>query len=252
MFLSIFHTVIFDSSASQQYCKPSVTKERLFHDFALLCWSKDELAKFISSNEMFAHWLNHPYRQPISLFSIFIGLSIIWTIKSYFSSWRERCAAAARTTSKLAPQEAANPNSRASQSAPQTVDCKTMSPPETPVRHEVTPFFAGSDSNDSPSTIGVHVPFGIGKHVDGRTGRVSTPEYQTPFIDNSDQRNFSALAKTAPSSYNTLQQNCILNEDGTPTKKYGPDSRKGDNRALGSRKTSSVYDSPTRTWGNKK
>ena len=52
------------------------------------------------------------------------------------------------------------------------------------------------------------------------TGRISTPRYQTPFGIPTHSRNYSSLARTAPVSYETLQDTGMLNWDGTPTKKW--------------------------------
>jgi hypothetical protein len=129
-----------------------------------------------------------------------------------------------------------------SSSAHQANNANDSPTPATPGFRGTTLHPDSTDLNRYPSLVDNHVPFGIGKNLDNRTGRLSTSGYQIPFIT---QRNFSGLTKSAPVSYDTLQRNGMLNLDGTPTRKYSPGSRE-DNRM------SPVYDSPTRTWGNKK
>ncbi|KAF2471447.1 uncharacterized protein BDR25DRAFT_314016 [Lindgomyces ingoldianus] len=52
-----------------------------------------------------------------------------------------------------------------------------------------------------------------------RTGRLSTPGYQTPVPTAFLKRDFSSMARLAPEGYKTLQQYGMLDENGTPTKK---------------------------------
>ena len=140
----------------------------------------------------------------------------------------------ARIVQDLAEQELTHHIPAPPLSTRQANDINILNPLETPVRHGATPN--GVDADSPPS--------GIGKNVNERTRRLFTPGYQTPF---NSKRNFSCLAQTASVSYATLQRNGVLSPDGTPTKKYSPDSRKANGQEI-----SQVYDSPTRTWGNMK
>lgn len=92
--------------------------------------------------------------------------------------------------------------------------------PQTPLRPELIPAINGADANGPPSVTGNHALFVVADNIGDRTGRVSTPGYQTPFVDNLNRRNFSDLAKTAPVSYDTLQRNGFLDTAGTPARKY--------------------------------
>ncbi|KAF2243274.1 hypothetical protein BU26DRAFT_114831 [Trematosphaeria pertusa] len=82
--------------------------------------------------------------------------------------------------------------------------------PSTPHPHHFSSPSAPATTNLDVSTIHVH------QH---RTGRVSTPGYQTPFADAFANRDFSVLQKYAPETYAVLQEKGLLNKDGTPTKK---------------------------------
>jgi hypothetical protein len=52
-----------------------------------------------------------------------------------------------------------------------------------------------------------------------RTGRVTTPGYQTPFAIKLQKQDFSLLVREAPESFRTLQKAGMFDENGTPTKK---------------------------------
>lgn len=189
------------------------------------------IIQLVSTNEALVALYHYLCQQPVSMFLYAIGASIFWIISSHLSSWKVRRA---RIVQRLAEEEPTHHIPAPPSSTRQANDPKIPNPLETPVRHGATPN--GVDA-DNPTS-------GIGKNVNDRTGRFSTPGYQTPF---NPKRNFSGLTQTASVSYNTLQRNGVLNPDGMPTRKYSPDSRKGNGQEI-----SQVYDSPTRTWGNMK
>lgn len=63
-----------------------------------------------------------------------------------------------------------------------------------------------------------------------RTGRISTPGFQTPFSKQMPtgllgRNHYAELRTTAPENFATLQQIGLLDEDGTPTKKMLQDQR---------------------------
>ena len=187
--------------------------------------------QLVSANEALTALHHYLSQQSVSIFSYAVGAGILWIISLHLSS---RKARRARIVKCLAEQEPTHHIPAPPSSTRQANDPKIHNLPETPVRHGATPNSIGADSS----------PSAIGRNVNDRTGRLSTPEYQTPF---NPKRNFSGLAQTASVSYATLQRNGVLSPDGTPTKKYSPDSRKGNGQEI-----SQVYDSPTRTWGNMK
>ena len=189
------------------------------------------ITQLVSANEALAALYHYFCQKPTFMFLYAIGASILWIISSHLSS---RKARRARIVQRLTEQGPTHHIPAPPSSTRQANDPKIHNLPETPVRHGATPNSIGADSS----------PSAIGRNVNDRTGRLSTPEYQTPF---NPKRNFSGLAQTASVSYATLQRNGVLNPDGTPTKKYSPDSRKGNSQEI-----SQVYDSPTRTWGNMK
>ena len=189
------------------------------------------IIQLVSTNEALAALYHYLCQQPVSMFLYAIGASIFWIISSHLSSWKVRRA---RIVQRLTQQGPTHHVPAPPSSTRQANDPKISNPLETPVRHGATPNSVDADSS----------PSAIGKNVNDRTGRLSTPGYQTPF---NPKRNFSGFVQTASVSYDTLQRNGVLSPDGTPTKKYSPDSRKGNGQEI-----SQVYDSPTRTWGNMK
>ncbi|KAL1607323.1 hypothetical protein SLS59_002288 [Nothophoma quercina] len=189
------------------------------------------IIQLVSTNEALAALYHYLCQQPVSMFLYAIGASIFWIISSHLSSQKARRA---RIVQRLTEQGPTHHVPTPPSSTRQANDSKIPNLPETSVRHGVTPNGVEADSP----------PSGIGKNVNDRTGRLFTPGYRTPF---NPKRNFSGLAQAASVNYDTLQRNGVLNPDGMPTKKYSPDSRKGNGREI-----SQVYDSPTRTWGNMK
>ncbi|KAF2793602.1 hypothetical protein K505DRAFT_417687 [Melanomma pulvis-pyrius CBS 109.77] len=67
--------------------------------------------------------------------------------------------------------------------------------------------------------IAMRTPTLVRHPTEHRTGRVSTPGYQTPFANTFKTHDFSILARNAPETYATLRGTGMLNKDGTPTKK---------------------------------
>lgn len=205
---------------------------------------RETLDHLIDSNEMLANLLNHPHRQRLSVLTIMIWIGTIWMAYSNIASWRALRNEAAQMASQPAVQKHIS-SAHASSSCQPTAN--TGSPQETPVQRKPFPPLKGNVTNGSSSATGNRASFGfgVGKHVDGRTDRVSTPGYQTPLANMPSRRNFSGLLETAPLSYDTLQRNGLLDAEGTPTKKYSPNSLAQDEEEY-----VQVYDSPTKSWGN--
>ena len=55
--------------------------------------------------------------------------------------------------------------------------------------------------------------------TENKTGRVTTPVYQTSFVIKLHKQDFSILEREAPESFRTLQKAGMFDENGTPTKK---------------------------------
>lgn len=200
-----------------------------------------EFGQLSNTNRLLSHCLKLPAYNYITTFTCIIGVSIFWIVYLYFSSWKTERAAAVQKALQGFPKATAtlSPSGRA-------IDAgnKDDPTPEIPVHpHSST---HRNMSNSSPSTIGDHFPFGIGESSNGRTGRVSTPGYQTPFVSSSGQRCYSHLKGIAPVTYATLRQDGVLEEDGTPTRKLiaAVYEDKID--------TKKVYNSPTRSWRDRK
>lgn len=191
------------------------------------------------SNETFAYWWDHPHRRPVFVLSIILGVITIWLTISHIATRRALKAHAAS-------QEDIKTNVQAPSTHKSTAN--TRSPPETPQRRRASQAFPDKEMGMSPSAIGTRVSFGDNKTVNGRTGRVSTPD-QTPFVNNTGRRNFSALAKTAPVSYNTLQQHGLLDAVGTPTRNFSQSVNMESGAANDDEEYMQVFDSPTRSYG---
>ena len=174
-----------------------------------------------------------------------MGVIIIWLVKSSIAIRR------ALKAHSLSQNEI-----KTTTHAPSARESTTGngSPPGTPQRRRTTQALADNEESDSPSEIGAHVPFGIGKTVHGRTGRVSTPGYQTPtpYFDNASQKKFSDLSKKAPTNYQTLRQNGWLDAAGTPTKKATAILGMRNNAVTDDDEYVQVFGSPTRSYGRVK
>ncbi|KAF9701291.1 hypothetical protein EKO04_000202 [Ascochyta lentis] len=215
--------------------------ETVVHDG--LCQSQAHVDWLIGNSDMLTQWQHHLHRQPASIFFIVISMSVLWIFVSYLSSWKHQ-----RVVQTPAPQGPSALTSPPPSSSPPQASNKNVTPPnESPVRPVMiatAPRLAGTSSN-VPSLQSDH-------HLAKRTGLVSTPGYQTPLVTNPGKLNFSGLSKAAPVSYDTLQRNGILNQDGTPTKKYSHGLGKGQKISLDDEEAVYPYDSPTRTWGRPK
>ncbi|KAF1926778.1 uncharacterized protein M421DRAFT_93687 [Didymella exigua CBS 183.55] len=169
----------------------------------------------VNSNDLLLRSWTHPDHQALCWITVVFCIIATWLVYSHIVTWREFKAQATQMASL---QKKVNNDTHAA-SSHQTIG-NAHSPPKTPVQPRSMPSASDTGKDNSLLITGNHVPFGVGKIIDGRTGRVSTPGYQTPFVDNSDQYNFSGLAKTAPVSFDTLQRNGLLDTEGTPTRKY--------------------------------
>jgi hypothetical protein len=200
----------------------------------------------INSNDTLAYWWNHPHRRPIFVLSIVLEAITICLVISSIATRKMLRAQAAQLVSQPASQ-----GMKTHTQAPLRKSTRsTESPPETPVPRKPT-HTNDFEPSGTPS-MGTHLLFNIGKKVDSRTGRVSTPGSQPPFVDRTGRRNFSGLSKTAPVSYCTLQRNGLLDAEGTPTEKFSPATSKGGSDTPVEEEYVRVYDSPTRSWGNVK
>jgi len=218
--------------------------ETMIHDFLSQVQELLEqlMHSCVRSNELLAYWWE-PHHRPAFVLLIILGMILIWLIMSNIATQRA-----------LQAHAASKDNAKTTVSAPSI--CKatvsSRSPPETPERRRAAQALNDDEGNGSPSAIGTHVPFGIGKTVDGRTGRVSTPGYRTPFAKNAGRHNFAYLAKDTPDSYYTLRQKHMLDAVGTPTKKGMVILGVRDRAATDDDEHVQVFDSPTRSYGRVK
>ncbi|KAF3050847.1 hypothetical protein E8E11_008883 [Didymella keratinophila] len=215
--------------------------ETMIHDFLSQVQELLEqlMHSCVSSNEILAYWWE-PYRRPAFVLLIILGIILIWLIMSNIATQRA-----------LQAHAASKDKAKTTVSAPSIckVTVSSRSPPETPERRRAVQALNDNEENDSPSAIGTHVPFGIGKTVNGRTGRVSTSGYQTPFAKVTGRHKFAYLAKDAPDSYYTLRQKDLLNAVGTPTKKGMAILSVQTHAAADDDEYVQVFDSPTRSYG---
>lgn len=137
-----------------------------------------------------------------------------------------------------ASQESIKTNDQTLSKRKSTTD--TGSPPETLHQRRTTQI--------SPYAIGTQVSSGGNKTVNGRTGCVSCPGYQTLFVNISGRRNFSIRAQTASVNYSTIQQNDLIDVIGTPTKNFGQ-SVSIDDGAATDEEYMQVFDGTTRSFG---
>jgi hypothetical protein len=180
---------------------------------SLLVGFKLGFFKLVSVYDAFLHWLGDSQNQTTVPFLATAVVSFVWYGISMVCSCRARSSA--RQTTHLATSE------QTSLETPQPNVLITTPSVDTPDMHRPTAAYGRLVAINSRTS-----PNNNAYDLDERTGRVSSPEYQTPFVANSIMHNFSGLAKTAPISYDTLIRNGILNSDGTPTKKYSPDTLK--------------------------
>lgn len=165
----------------------------------------------VSSNERLGCWWKSLHRPSLCCIALVLGIIFLWIAHSKFASWGTTRAHQAQMKSLQNKRHGGTPTA----SSRQTMH-DVNSEPETPVQR----YSTGYDS--SLSAVDGNAPLSISENADGRTGRVSTPGYRTPYVNNSDRRNFSGLAKTAPVCYATLLRNNVLDVEGTPTKKFSP------------------------------
>lgn len=167
----------------------------------VLHWPQYGITHVIYENEVLA-----PYCKHISLFTVTIAISIICIIRSTFIIWNLE-----RTITAQKAQESALVHTY---SPPHPTNANATPSPSTPYQRKTSTIQLLS--NAYASQAATDMPF----RLSNRTGRLSTPGYQTPFNDTSSPRNFSHLERDAPVSYDTLKRDGMLNADGTPTKKY--------------------------------
>ncbi|KAJ4341332.1 hypothetical protein N0V95_007243 [Ascochyta clinopodiicola] len=194
--------------------------------------------RLTSINDMTTKWKHRVLHQPTSVFFTIIGVSILWILLSQLSSWRYQCV-----VETLVPRESSGLTSPGSSTILLRVDKKNTLPTNENVVHRVLnpPTYRSAGIEMNVSRLRNDYP------IVECTGRVPTPGNQTPFFASPNKQNFSALAETAPISYDTLQRNGILARDGTPTKKYSPGLVKGKKLALGDEEAVDPYDTLTRT-----
>lgn len=215
-------------------------------------WAQCKVMEVTSKIETLMHWLDDSHFDCVITFTVLIGISLGWILCSFISSWKTHRSAATQGIITEPSEAYVEAPAFAPSLTSQSTISITTPPPKTPIKHEhaTTTHADKTPPNDSPSNIGKHHPFGIGKRINDRTGRISTPGYQTPFLNGSSSRNFSYLRKNAPLSYDMLQRNGFLDEEGTPTKKYRSTVRR--EAAQAGDEVESVYDSPTKSWGNRR
>ncbi|KAF2878278.1 hypothetical protein BDV95DRAFT_589237 [Massariosphaeria phaeospora] len=111
---------------------------------------------------------------------------------------------------KVQPQPKANTTTKTKQHISQ--DWTGVPTPRTPQPHSSVPTTTATTTTAASAFA-----------KDGnRTGRVSTPDYQTPYAGTATSGyldDYSQLKLKAPLSFETLQKSGMLNADGTPTKK---------------------------------
>jgi hypothetical protein len=168
----------------------------------------------ISTNDTLQNWLSHPHHQSKESFMIVLVVGVVWFAVSVFSQRRPIKAITSLVVIDRAPFDLESP-------------ALSLPPP----------------ANTSLSILSTETL------LNNRTGHVSTSGYQTSFGPSPSERNFSGLEKTAPTSYDTLLRNGMLNLDGTPTKKYSPPSGERGHRVLLRRGLSDGDGTPTKIQG---
>lgn len=193
------------------------------------------ISQVIRANDALPHWLNDLERLYLHGFSIGFGIGIIWIFISYVSSWRYRHIA---TSQKAEVVEQSDESSSAAGHATSSQPLDNNAATTTQAKPQFERMFGTKWKGFFSKNH---------NQVHERTGRVSSPGYQTPFTVRSSKQDFSGLAKTAPICYDTLQRNGMLNQDGTPTKKYTSDLSKRSSLAGGEVVGEFHYDSPIKT-----
>lgn len=223
--------------------------EILTHDFLRQVqeYSEQLLNSTLGPNETLEYWWNHPHRRPMCLLSIIFAIITIWLIISSIATRRALQA-------HVASQEDITTDTKTNAQSPTTrkSTVNTGLTPEISRRLRETQALDKNGKGSPSSAIGTHVLFGIDKTVDGRTGRVSTPKYQTLYANNAEQRSFSGLAIYAPANYFTLQQNGVLDAAGTPTRKFSALLSKKFHAVTDEEGYVQVFDSPTWSYGRVK
>ncbi|KAJ4985783.1 hypothetical protein SVAN01_08681 [Stagonosporopsis vannaccii] len=185
-----------------------------------LHYLRDEVSRLLGDKELLAKWIKHPCRDYMSAFTLAVGASVLWILFSDFQTWKIRIMArktaregATKAAAAMKPSPSPSPDPLLKRNATSTAD-NSKHMPSTPPQQNRTALFRRETPISSPSMTGAHVPSGNG----GRTGRVFSPGYQTPFVNISQpsQKNFSYLRQKAPVTYATLRQDDVLNKDGTP------------------------------------
>lgn len=196
---------------------------------------KSAISQVIRANDALPHWLNDLERLYLHGFSIGFGIGIIWIFISYVSSWGYRRIATSQKAKVVGKTD------DSSSAAGHVTSSQPFDNNATSTTQEKTALERIFGNKWKVSSSKNH------HQVHERTGRVSSPGYQTPFTVRSSKQDFSGLAKTAPICYDTLQRNGMLNQDGTPTKKYTSDLSKRSSLAGGEVVGDFHYDSPIKT-----
>lgn len=172
-------------------------------------------AKQFLHSTVFGYWLLDPQGQEATSFLVVVFGALIWFILSTQSSKDlTRAAVASAGNTKVGAGQQAQQMQETNRDVfvQPTRGLHTPSRNQTPVRKLVPVEL-------KPTKFPSHGFEEVRLNGD-RTGRISTPGYQTPFSKSSHAQIFSSLAKVAPVSYDALQETGMLAPDGTPTKKW--------------------------------
>lgn len=177
----------------------------------------------VANKDAIAHWLRHHHCEFVSLFTVWIGIIMVWILHSYLATWEAERAEARRKT-LTEPLVSRDWFSTAFE----------------------TPSQCGRIAPRLPSRFRYKDPFALYD----LTGCLSTTGYQTPLVETSGSRHFSDLETEVPVSYGILHHDGAVDSDGILMKKYICVSRGTVEDELDS-ELESLYDSPTRSLGNK-
>ncbi|KAF1844908.1 uncharacterized protein K460DRAFT_405186 [Cucurbitaria berberidis CBS 394.84] len=178
------------------------------------------------------YWLLDSQGQFGTLFVSVILVALIWLISLEYSAQAENPVASSVST-EATHDNVHGPGEIQEQPAPVTLPSDDIARTPSPVRASIMRSFARPDHRPTNAHLEIS-PFRTARPLGDpdRTGRITTPGYQTPFGKPTHSQDFSSLAEKAPVSYKTLKENGMLHPDGTPTKKWTVSRRMTDSRGI--------------------
>ena len=205
--------------------------EVLISDF--LGWTRYEISQIVNKSDMLMRLMNHPFWKFVDLFPIFIAVSIIFFVFSFWQVCRDR--AAGETVHEL-PGDTPEMQSQILPSSIRASAANTLPQPKASAER-----VQSIANNGTPGSLSL-------KEID--VGRYS-PGLWTPYTGSSNSSDSSGSSRphnvpdpkyTDPVSY-YLQKGMRLVEDWAPAKK---DGEHDDDEY----EVATLYDPPTRTYAS--